>query len=169
MHGFKGLLLLRHLLELNLTEDWMRKVTGPWLGTGVLPQLCVIFILFVILINNLQAYRVLACSALASWRSHLLKACKQKSQPGRPALGPAQSPIQWVPRFFCRRKQAGHDVGPTRPCSTKVKNDKSNTSTPPYDFMVWTGTTLPSKAQHIHCWICTCIDVCGLLLLLLLL
>jgi hypothetical protein len=63
------------------------------------------------------------------------------SKPSKPALGPTQPPIQRVPGLLSPgvngpRREADHT-----PSSTKVKNEWSYTSTPPYAFIPCTGTT----------------------------
>jgi hypothetical protein len=66
----------------------------------------------------------------------------------RPALGPTQPPIRWVPvapSLVVKRPEREADHSP--PCSAEVKNVWSYTSTPQYGFMAWcsvksTGTTL---------------------------
>ena len=50
------------------------------------------------------------------------------SESPRPALGPNQSPFQWVPAFFSGDKAADDDHSPLS--SVKVKNEWSYTSTP---------------------------------------
>jgi hypothetical protein len=51
----------------------------------------------------------------------------------RPALGPTQSPIQWVPGGLCLGREA--DNSP--PSRAEVENAWCYTSTPPYAFMEW--------------------------------
>jgi hypothetical protein len=45
------------------------------------------------------------------------------SQPSRPALGPTQPPIQWVPGSFPGRKAAGADVNLSPPYSAQIKSE----------------------------------------------
>jgi hypothetical protein len=55
----------------------------------------------------------------------------------RPALGPIQPPIQWVPgTLYLEVKRPEHESDHSSPSSTKVKNSWSYTSTPPNTFMV---------------------------------
>jgi hypothetical protein len=56
----------------------------------------------------------------------------------RPALGPTQPPIQWIPGALSlgvklTRREADHSP----PSSVEVKNAWSYTSTPQYVFMAW--------------------------------
>jgi hypothetical protein len=53
------------------------------------------------------------------------------SATSRPALGPTQPPIQWVPVV----KRPGRIAGHSHPTSAKVKKTWIYTSTPPYVFM----------------------------------
>jgi hypothetical protein len=56
----------------------------------------------------------------------------------RPALGLTQPPIQWVTwTLSLGVKQAGCEADHSPPCSNKVKNVCSCTSTHPYIFIVW--------------------------------
>jgi hypothetical protein len=49
----------------------------------------------------------------------------------RPALGPTQAPIQWVPGgSFPGIKRPGRETDHTPPSSTEVQNAWSSTSTP---------------------------------------
>ena len=52
-------------------------------------------------------------------------------QLSRPALGPNQSPVQWVPGPSRGKEQPGRDAEPSPPSSTVVMKGKSYTSTPP--------------------------------------
>jgi hypothetical protein len=68
----------------------------------------------------------------------------------KPALEPAQSPIQWVSdALFLGIKWPGRKAGHSPPLNAKVKNDWRYTSTSPIRLMAWysvgksTGTTLP--------------------------
>jgi hypothetical protein len=50
----------------------------------------------------------------------------------RPALGPTQPPIKWVPGALTPGvKQLGREVDHSPPSSAKVKSEWSYTSTPP--------------------------------------
>ena len=50
----------------------------------------------------------------------------------RPALGPTQPPVQWLPGFFSRGKERpGRDADPSPPSSAVVMKGHSYTSTPP--------------------------------------
>jgi hypothetical protein len=56
----------------------------------------------------------------------------------RPALGPTQPPIQWVPRALSmgvKRPEREYDHSP--PSIADIKNSWSYTSLPQYDFMSW--------------------------------
>jgi hypothetical protein len=54
----------------------------------------------------------------------------------RPALGPAQPPIQWVPGALSLGvKQLGRDADHSPPTSAKIKKTWIYTSTPPHAFM----------------------------------
>jgi hypothetical protein len=67
----------------------------------------------------------------------------------RPALGPIQPPIQWVPGADSHGvKRPGREAHHSPPSSAEIKNVWSYTSTPQYTFMAWcsvksTGTTFP--------------------------
>jgi hypothetical protein len=68
----------------------------------------------------------------------------------RPALGPNQPPIQWVPGALSLEvKRQGREADHSPPYSAEVKNVWSYNSTPQYVFMAWcsvkksTWTTLP--------------------------
>jgi len=50
----------------------------------------------------------------------------------RPALGPTEPPIQWVPEaLFLELKQQGREIDHSRPSSAEVKECMELTSTPP--------------------------------------
>jgi hypothetical protein len=54
----------------------------------------------------------------------------------RPAPGPTQPPIQWVPAALSLRvKQPGREAGHSAPSNAEIKNAWSYTSTPQYVFM----------------------------------
>jgi hypothetical protein len=56
----------------------------------------------------------------------------------RPALGPTQLPIQWVPGALpLGIKLLGRQTDHSPPSSAEVKNSWSYISTPQYAFMVW--------------------------------
>jgi hypothetical protein len=56
----------------------------------------------------------------------------------RPALGPTQPPIQWVPGALSLRvKGPGREADHSPPSSTEDNNVWSYTSTPQYVFMAW--------------------------------
>jgi hypothetical protein len=56
----------------------------------------------------------------------------------RPALGPTQSPIQWVPGTLSPSvKRPVREADHLPPSSTEVKNAWRYTSTPSYVFMTW--------------------------------
>jgi hypothetical protein len=48
----------------------------------------------------------------------------------RPALGPTQPPIKWIPGFFAGVKHLGYEVDRSPPFSAEVKNEWSYISTP---------------------------------------
>jgi hypothetical protein len=51
----------------------------------------------------------------------------------RPALGPIQPPIKWVPVIKRPEREADHSP----PSTAEVKNEWSCSSTPPYAFVAW--------------------------------
>jgi hypothetical protein len=56
----------------------------------------------------------------------------------RPALGPTDPPIQWVPGLFTTAiKRTGREADRSPPSSGEVKNGWSYTSTPTHVFMEW--------------------------------
>jgi hypothetical protein len=58
----------------------------------------------------------------------------------RPALGPTQPPIQWIPGALSPGlggKEAGREAYHTQPASGEVKQMWSYKSIPPYAFMAW--------------------------------
>jgi hypothetical protein len=56
----------------------------------------------------------------------------------RPALGSTQPSIQWVPgALSLGLKRPEREAHNSHPCSVKVKNPWSYTSTPPYLVMTW--------------------------------
>jgi hypothetical protein len=56
----------------------------------------------------------------------------------RPALGPTQPPIQWVPGALSLGvKRLGREADHSPPSSAEVKNAWSCTPTPQYVFMAW--------------------------------
>jgi hypothetical protein len=58
------------------------------------------------------------------------------STSSRPAQGPTQPPIQWVPgALFPGVKRLGCEADHSPPASAKVKKMRIYTSTPPYAFM----------------------------------
>jgi hypothetical protein len=58
------------------------------------------------------------------------------STASRPALGPTQPPIQWVPgTLYPGVKQPGREADHSTPVSVEVKKMWSYTSTPSYAFM----------------------------------
>jgi hypothetical protein len=68
----------------------------------------------------------------------------------RPALGPTQPLIQWLPGYLSLGvKRPGREADHSHPCSAEVKNPWRNTSIPPICFIAWcsgknsTGATLP--------------------------
>jgi hypothetical protein len=63
----------------------------------------------------------------------------------RPALGPAQSPIQWIPGDLSLGvRRPGSEADHSPPSSAKFKNAWSYTYAPQYAFMAW---CLVKKAQ----------------------
>jgi hypothetical protein len=70
------------------------------------------------------------------------------STSSRPALGPTQLPIQWVPGV----KRTGREADHSPPTSAKVKKMWIYTSTPPYAF-IRDNFTLPCISRtfpHVH-------------------
>jgi hypothetical protein len=66
----------------------------------------------------------------------------------RPTLGPAQSPIQWVPgAVSLGLEELGSVADHLPPSSAEVKNVESCTTTPPYVFMVW---CIVKYMIHLH-------------------
>jgi hypothetical protein len=63
-------------------------------------------------------------------------------EPFRPALGPPQPPIRWVPGLFPRRKAAWREADHLTPSSGDVKNEWSCTSAALRSFLTSTGTTV---------------------------
>jgi hypothetical protein len=55
----------------------------------------------------------------------------------RLALGPTQSPIQWVLAVLSGVKQMGCEADHSPPSSAKVKKEWSYTSNPQHIFMAW--------------------------------
>jgi hypothetical protein len=56
----------------------------------------------------------------------------------RPALGPTQPPVQWVPGALSPGvKRPGREANQSPPSSVEVKNAWRYTSTPQYGFMTW--------------------------------
>jgi hypothetical protein len=56
----------------------------------------------------------------------------------KPALGPTQPPIQWVPGALSLVvKRPGRETDHSPPSSDDIKNAWSYTSTPQYAFMAW--------------------------------
>jgi hypothetical protein len=56
----------------------------------------------------------------------------------RPALGPTQPPIHWVPEVLSLRlKRPGREADHLLPSSAEVRNTWSCTSTPKYAFKTW--------------------------------
>jgi hypothetical protein len=73
------------------------------------------------------------------------------STSSRPALGPTQPPIQWVPGALSPGvKRQGREADHSPPPSSEVKKMWMYTSTPPYAF------TLP----HYCCYLLTRVDTC---------
>jgi len=63
------------------------------------------------------------------------------SQSSSLALGPTQTPIQWIPGFFPGSKAVRRDADHSSPPSTEVKVSGTITLLPLYTFTSWTGTT----------------------------
>jgi hypothetical protein len=65
------------------------------------------------------------------------------SDPSGPAMGPTQSPAQWVPRLFPRGKAAGAWRWPPTPSSTEVKESVElylySPSGPSWPVLRWTS------------------------------
>jgi hypothetical protein len=56
----------------------------------------------------------------------------------RPALGPTQPPIQWVPGALSLGvKRPGREADHSLPSSAEIKDAWSYTSTPQYVFLAW--------------------------------
>jgi hypothetical protein len=67
----------------------------------------------------------------------------QFSKMSRPTVGTMQAPIQVLGMLSTTVKQPGHKAGHSLPSNVEVMYEWSCSSTPLYDFMVYTGTTLP--------------------------
>jgi hypothetical protein len=69
----------------------------------------------------------------------------------RPALGPTQSPIQWVPgAVSVGVKRPGREADDSLPSSAEVKNAWSYTFTPQYVFMAWCSVKVQG---HIYLYL----------------
>jgi hypothetical protein len=74
------------------------------------------------------------------------------SMSSRLALGPTQPPIQWVPGALSPGvKRPGREADHLPPTSAEVKKTWVYTSSPPYIFMLSTGTTLPYLCHRPDC------------------
>jgi len=62
----------------------------------------------------------------------------------RPALGPTQPPVQWVPGLSLGKERPGRDTNPSPPSSAVVKKGQSYTSTPPM------GRTVCKEPQCLY-------------------
>ena len=62
----------------------------------------------------------------------------------RPALGPTQPPVQWVPGLSRGKERPGRDADPTPPNSAVVKKEYSYTFTPPM------GRTTCTEPQRLY-------------------
>jgi hypothetical protein len=56
----------------------------------------------------------------------------------RPALGPTQPPVQWIPGLFRGKEWPGHHADPSSPSSAVVMEGQSYTSIPPMGRMACT-------------------------------
>ena len=66
----------------------------------------------------------------------------------RPALGPTQPPVQWVPGPSRGKEQPGHDADSSPPSSVMVKKGQSYTSTPPYGPYGLYRAWVPVQGEH---------------------
>jgi hypothetical protein len=70
--------------------------------------------------------------------------CRGFTTVSRPALGPTQPPIKWVPgALSVGVKRLGREADHSPPSSAEVKNARSCTSTAQWRGVQSTGTTLP--------------------------
>jgi hypothetical protein len=71
-------------------------------------------------------------------------------KPYRPALGPTQPPIRWVPGLFPRGKAAWREADHLTPSSADVKNEWSCTSAALRSLLTSTWTTvLLLRSRHV--------------------
>jgi hypothetical protein len=72
----------------------------------------------------------------------------------RPALGPTQPPIQWVPGALSLEvKRPGREADHSPPTSAEVKNAWSYTSTPKYAFMAWCSVEAQGQ-PYLYLYVC---------------
>jgi hypothetical protein len=78
----------------------------------------------------------------------------------RPALGPTQPPVQWVPGLFWGKEQPGHDTDPSPPSSAMVKKGRALPLLPLWAVQ---PTQSLSACTRVHCTCtlvhCTCTRV----------
>ena len=65
------------------------------------------------------------------------------SQPPRPALGPTQPPIEWVPGPFPGSKAPGVDVNLSHPYRAQIKSECATLLIPIFALMACKGLSLP--------------------------
>ena len=73
----------------------------------------------------------------------------------RPALGPTQPPVKWVPVLSRGKKRPGRDADPSSPSRAVVKKEQN--STPPMDRTAYTEPQfLYNSALYLLPYISTC-------------